>query len=330
MINDEAHHTHDEDLNWNEIIRALNEKTPLAAQLDFSATPRFQKGSIFPWTISDYPLKQAILDGIVKRPVKGIAKIVEPRSEHASVRYRGYLTAAIERWKEYRDQLRPLNKKPVLFIMMNSTEEADDVADWIAKAYPADFGGGKTQIIHTDKQGNVSKKDLETARKAVRGVDDPKNPIHGIVSVMMLREGWDVQNVTVVVGLRPFSAKANILPEQAIGRGLRLMFRDLTTDYTERVDIIGNQKFLDFVDDLEKLEELQFDTFEVGKDKLRILTIMPMEERKQFDIGLPLLTPTLVRKKSLAEEIAGLDVMSFQTILLPLTADDPNKGDLPL
>jgi type III restriction enzyme len=325
VINDEAHHTHDEDLDWNGIIRTLHEKTPLAAQLDFSATPRFQKGSIFPWTISDYPLKQAILDGVVKRPVKGIAKIAEPKSEHASVRYRGYLTAAIERWREYRDQLKPLAKKPVLFIMMNSTEEADDVADWIAKAYPAEFGGGKTQIIHTDKQGNVSKKDLEVARRAVRSVDDAQNPIHGIVSVMMLREGWDVQNVTVVVGLRPFSAKANILPEQAIGRGLRLMFRDLTTDYTERVDIIGNQKFLDFVDDLEKLEELQFDTFVVGKDKLRILTIMPLENREQFDIGLPVLTPTLVRKKTLADEIAGLDVMSFQTMLLPLTADDPNN-----
>ncbi len=325
VVNDEAHHTHDEDLNWNEIIRALHEKTPLAAQLDFSATPRFQKGAIFPWTISDYPLKQAILDGIVKRPVKGVAKIVEPKSEHASVRYRGYLTAAIERWKEYRDQLKPLGKKPVLFIMMNSTEEADDVADWISKAYPAEFGGGMTQIIHTDKQGNVSKKDLEAARRAVRGVDDARNPIHGIVSVMMLREGWDVQNVTVVLGLRPFSAKANILPEQAIGRGLRLMFRDLTTDYTERVDIIGNQKFLDFVSDLEKLEELQLDTFEIGKDKLRILTIMPLEERKAFDIGMPVLTPTLVRKKTLAEEIASLDVMSFQTMLLPLTPDDPNN-----
>ena len=68
----------------------------------------------------------------------------------------------------------------------------------------------------------------------------------------MLREGWDVQNVTVVVGLRPYTAKANILPEQAIGRGLRLMFRDITPDYTERVDIIGNAKFLEFVDDLEK------------------------------------------------------------------------------
>ena len=77
------------------------------------------------------------------------------------------------------------------------------------------------------------------------------------------------------------------MPEQAIGRGLRLMFRDLTSDYTERVDIIGNQKFLEFVDDLEKLEELQFDTFEIGKDKLRILTIMPMENRNSSTSACP-------------------------------------------
>lgn len=325
VVNDEAHHTHDEKSKWNEVIENLHKQTPITAQLDFSATPRFQKGAIFPWTVSDYPLKQAILDGIVKRPVKGIAKIELGKSEYASVKYKGYLTAAVERWKEYRNQLKTLNKKPILFIMMNSTDEADDVAEWIAKAYPAEFGGGKTQIIHTDKTGEVSKKDLDAARKAVRGVDDPQNPIHAIVSVLMLREGWDVQNVTVVVGLRPYTAKANILPEQAIGRGLRLMFRDLTSDYTERVDIIGNQKFLEFVDDLEKLEELTFDTFEIGKDKLRILTIMPLTERKEFDIGLPVLTPTLVRKKSLAEEIAALNVMTFQTMLLPLTADDPNN-----
>ena len=49
------------------------------------------------------------------------------------------------RWKEYLEQLKPLRKKPVLFIMMNSTEDADDVADWLAKAYPAEFGDGKTQ-----------------------------------------------------------------------------------------------------------------------------------------------------------------------------------------
>jgi superfamily II DNA or RNA helicase len=44
------------------------------------------------------------------------------------------------------------------------------------------------------------------------------NPVNAIVSVLMLREGWDVRNVTVVVGLRPYTAKANVLPEQTIGR----------------------------------------------------------------------------------------------------------------
>jgi len=326
VINDEAHHTHDEGSEWNAIIAKLHEKTPMAAQLDFSATPRFTKsGTIFPWTVSDYPLKQAIVEGVVKRPVKGVAKIPETKSEHASVRYRGYLTAAVERWKEYREQLKALRRKPVLFVMMNSTEEADDVADWLAKAYPAEFGDGRTQTIHTKKSGEISDKELDKARETVKNVDRAESPINAIVSVLMLREGWDVQNVTVVVGLRPYTAKANILPEQAIGRGLRLMFRDLTADYTEHVDIIGNQKFLEFVNDLEKLEELQLETFEIGKDKLRILTIMPLEERKAFDIGMPVLTPTLVRKKSLAEEIASLDVMTFQTMLLPLTADDPNN-----
>jgi len=255
--------------------------------------------------------------------MKGIAHIVEAKSEYASVRYKGYLTAAVERWREYRDQLKTLRRNPLMFVMMNDTEEADDVADWLRSSYPAEFGAKKTQVIHTDKSGEVSKKQLDEAREAVRNVDNPESPINAIVSVLMLREGWDVQNVTVVVGLRPYTAKANILPEQAIGRGLRLMFRDVPVDFAERVDIIGNKKFLDFVDDLEKLEDLKLDTFEVGKDKLHIATILPLESRKEYDIGLPVLSPTLVRKKSLADEIATLDVMSFQTILLPLSPDDP-------
>jgi type III restriction enzyme len=326
VVNDEAHHTHEEDNEWNRVIRGLHAKNPLAAQLDFSATPRFQKGAVFPWTIFDYPLKQAIIDGIVKRPMKGIAKIAEAKSDVASVRYRAYLAAGVERWREYREQLKPLRKRPVLFVMMNDIEDAEDVADWLRNRYPEDFGGEqKTQVIHTDRSGEVSKKDLDKAREAVRKVDREDSSINAIVSVLMLREGWDVQNVTVVVGLRPYTAKANILPEQTIGRGLRLMFRDLPSSYIERVDIIGNNAFLDFVDDLEKLEELKFGTFELGKDELRIVTIMPLENRKEFDIGLPVLTPSLVRKKSLAEEIASLNPAGFQSIVLPMSEDDPRN-----
>jgi type III restriction enzyme len=321
VINDEAHHTHEEDSEWNKFIRKLHTQRPLVAQLDFSATPRYSKGSLFAWTIFDYPLKQAILDSIVKRPFKGIAQIEETKSDIASFRYKGFLIAGVERWKEYNEQLAPLKKKPILFVMMNNTEEADDIGDWLQRTYPSIFGGDKTLIIHTDNSGDVSKKDLDIARKAAREVDHEKSPVNAIVSVLMLREGWDVQNVTVVVGLRPYSAKANILPEQTIGRGLRLMFRDNVGGYSERVDIIGNRAFMEFVEDLEKLEDLKFEPFQL-KDKLKIITVQPDENKKDFDIGIPDITPLLSRKKSLSEEIAAIDVMKFDIDTLPLKEKD--------
>jgi len=316
VLNDEAHHTWDEDSAWNGVIRTLHQHSPLCQQLDLSATPRFQRGALFPWTIYDYPLKQAILDGIVKRPVKGITKAQEVPSDIASIRYGAFLTAGVMRWKEYRVQLEPLSKKPVLFIMMNDTKEADEVGDWLRTKYPLEFSGEQTLIIHTNKEGDISKKDLELARKVSRDIDDGNSPVNAVVSVMMLREGWDVQSVTVVVGLRPYSAKANILPEQAIGRGLRLMFRGQGGGYTERVDIIGNKTFLDFVEDLEKLEEVKLDSVDLDGEPLKILVIRPLEEKKQFDISFPLLSPALVRKKTLSSEIAALDISRF--LLRPL------------
>ncbi len=311
VINDEAHHTHEEDSEWNRVIRSLHAVRPLAGQLDFSATPRFQKGGLFPWTVFDYPLKQAIFDNIVKRPVKGVADIPEAPSAIASTKYKGFLVAGVNRWREYQEQLAPLGKKPILFIMMNDTAEADDVGAWLRDTYPSDFGGGRSLVIHTNNSGDITKGDLEAARNVAREVDDARSPVNAIVSVLMLREGWDVQNVTVIVGLRPYTSKANILPEQTIGRGLRLMFRGDGGGYIERVDVIGNKTFINFVEDLERIENLKLDTFEVGKDKLQIQTIAPVAEKSAYDIGLPVLTPSLIRKHTLADEIAALEVGSF-------------------
>ena len=323
VINDEAHHTHDEESKWNEVIRGLHPTTPIAGQLDFSATPRYQKGALFPWTISDYPLKQAIVDGVVKRPYKGVASIAEVPSEYASIRYQGFLTAAVERWREYREQLAGVGKRPLLFVMLNSTDDADDVGEFLRTTYPAAFGGEQTLVIHTKGDGEIREKDLDHARKVAREVDEAGCPVNAIVSVLMLREGWDVQNVTVVVGLRPYTAKANILPEQTIGRGLRLMFRDQGLGYIERVDIIGNRAFLDFVEDLERLEQLDLGKFEVGKDKLTILTIQPViPDKSGYDIAMPQLSPVLQRKKTLAEEINAVDVRAFLCPALPRKPGD--------
>ena len=89
------------------------------------------------------------------------------------MRYSGYLTAGVERWKEYRDQLKPLKQKPVLFIMMNSTEDADDVADWLRRHIRPSSAATRPRLSTPTESGEVSKKDLDKARKAVRDVDAP-------------------------------------------------------------------------------------------------------------------------------------------------------------
>jgi len=332
VVNDEAHHTHDEKSEWNWCIRRLHsdlaEKSGdpakgLGAQFDFTATPRHSKGTLFTWAVFDYPLKNAIVDGIVKRPMKGIAtRIQEVKSDVASTRYGAYLAAGVERWREYREQLKPLDKRPILFVMMNDTSEADEVGDYLRRKYPDEFGGERLLVIHTDKKGEVSKRDLDKAREAAKQVDLPESPINAIVSVLMLREGWDVENVTVVVGLRPYTSKANILPEQTIGRGLRLMFRGFAADYIERVDVIGNKAFIEFVEQLEKDEDLDLGSFEIGKDRVRIVTIMPDMQKLERDIGLPTLSPVLARKRTLADEIAALDVTGMACPTLPRSPDD--------
>src|SRR6185312_9840350 len=96
---------------------------------------------------------------VVKQPMKGITHgLKDQPSDIASVRYQAYLTAGVERWREYRTQLEPLGKKPVLFVMLNSTGEADDVGDYLRVKYPDAFGAddsGAAQllVIHTDRTG---------------------------------------------------------------------------------------------------------------------------------------------------------------------------------
>jgi type III restriction enzyme len=47
----------------------------------------------------------------------------------------------------------------------------------------------------------------------------PGEHVRCIVSVNMLSEGWDVQSVSHILGLRAFGSP--LLTEQIIGRGLR-------------------------------------------------------------------------------------------------------------
>jgi DNA or RNA helicases of superfamily II len=115
-----------------------------------------------------------------------------------------------------------LVKKAVLFVMTDDTKNCDEVAEYLEARYQ-EFKDS-VLVIHTKRNGEISeattgksKEELEKLRKAANNIDD--NEYKVIVSVMVLKEGWDVRNVTTIVGLRAFTSASNILPEQTLGRG---------------------------------------------------------------------------------------------------------------
>jgi len=73
VLNDEAHHIHDERMAWFKAIQDIHNKMKqkdraLSLQIDVTATPRHNNGGIFVQTISDYPLVEAISQDVVKHP----------------------------------------------------------------------------------------------------------------------------------------------------------------------------------------------------------------------------------------------------------------------
>jgi type III restriction enzyme len=76
-----------------------------------------------------------------------------------------------------------------------------------------------------------------------------------------------------------------------------------------------------FVEQLEREEDIQLETFNL-KEKVSIITIAPDPKKKDKDILIPVLSPILTRKKSLAEEINELDVKAFDCPVLPRKQDD--------
>ena len=236
VLNDEAHHIHDKNLAWFKSIEDISNKLKLktgsgiSLQADFSATPKHNKGAIFVQTICDYPLVEAIKQNVVKSPVlpdeASRQKIQGKDSNDFVERYRDFIHLGYLEWEQQYEELKNY-KTPILFIMTMSTKEADQAAAFLEKEYPLMKNAVLT--IHTNNSGEIkesaaSKRDkdeLEKLRKAADDIDKDLSPYKAVVSVLMLREGWDVKNVTTVVGLRPFGADSKILPEQTIGRGLR-------------------------------------------------------------------------------------------------------------
>lgn len=329
VLNDEAHHIHDPRMAWFKSIedihnRLLQKGGGLSLQVDVTATPKHNNGAIFVQTVADYPLVEAICQNVVKHPVLPDApsrsKLQERQSAKFTEKYADYLDLGVIEWRKADEEHRKLGKKAILFVMTDDTRNCDEVAAYLENRYPDLQGGVLT--IHTKQNGEISeassgkaKDELEKLRKQANEIDDPASPYKAIVSVLVLKEGWDVRNVTTIVGLRAYSAKSNILPEQTLGRGLRRMY---SGDAEEYVSVVGTEAFMEFVESIQaEGVELERRAMGEGTGPKTPLVVEVDQENKQknidaLDIEIPVLTPRVYREY---KNLADLDVgaMAFQT-----------------
>ncbi len=257
VINDEAHHIHDKKLAWFQSIedihnQLLQKGVSLSLQVDLTATPKHNNGAIFTQTVSDYPLVEAVSQNVVKRPVLPDAasqiKLCKRESVKFIEKYADYLNLGVIEWRKAYEHHRKLGKKAILFVMTDDSKNFDETAVYLESRY-LDLKGA-VLTIHTKNNGEIfeassgkKEQELDQLRKQADEIDDECNPHKAIVSVIMLKEGWDVRNVTTIVGLRSYSAKSNILPEQTLGRGLRRIYAA-----TREVDHGNPNKNIDALD----------------------------------------------------------------------------------
>lgn len=293
VFNDEAHHIHEvrkadevTDVEWQKSLSEIaSTKGRRFTQIDFSATPYNEVGSgkskgkaYFPHIIVDFDLNAAMRAGLVKSLAldkrKEIAALPldfkaerdeQKRVTGLSNGQRVMLQAGLKKLQILDEQFAAVDpgKYPKLLVVCEDTNVTPHVVEYLQSA-----GLSEEDILRVDsgRKAELGPKDWVPIREKLFDVDRHKQP-KVIVSVLMLREGFDVSNIAVIVPLR--SSQASILLEQTVGRGLRLMWRgdpsidELKAETRERISkgleptnyfdvlfIVEHPAFSDFYDEL--------------------------------------------------------------------------------
>lgn len=257
IFNDEAHNTKAE--QYNDLINKLKPKRFF--RLDTTATPDRLDGfcpdskMIFTYTIAE-----AMRDKIVKRIVVFNPDIRKVKLTYEDLETGKTISAEEVPWEEierrkisarrYITSIKPMRQqiaialqllkeqwmrvpkdsdgkprfKPLLFVIALSIEDAKNIAREIEQIGPK-YGVNKVLLVHNEQ-------DEELVNEARVLNKNPHPEWDAIVSVLMLREGWDVRNISVILLFRKFSYKIingevySVYGPQVIGRGLRRMSKN--------------------------------------------------------------------------------------------------------
>src|SRR3989338_4627310 len=309
VMNDEAQWVEggrtqeDEEKQWQRALNKISKgKEFRFIQVDFSATPYRVDGTgqkrtkhYFLHTIVDFDLKTAIRAGLVKTiAIDKRKELIDMHLDYNAIRENDevidlsdgqklMLRAGMKRLKILEEHFTQFTndksgrstKHPKMLVMCEDTK----VTPFVEK-FLIDEGLGNADVMRIDsnRKGEVTEEEWLEIKQRLFNVDKHEQP-KVIVSVLMLREGFDVNNICVIVPLR--SSTAPILLEQTIGRGLRIMWREPEYEeikaenrrrlfvekkepvsYIDLLTIIEHPAFIQFYDELLKeglLGELEHD-----------------------------------------------------------------------
>jgi len=367
VFNDEAHHIHEVKKNneifeveWQKSLSKISEnKGDNFIQIDFSATPYSSTSSknkvkhYFPHVIVDFDLKTAIHKGLVKMiAIDRRNEIDSIELDFKAIRDENNNPISLSEGQRLmlRTGLRKLDildeefsqlskyKNPKMLVICEDTK----VAPLVTKFFK-DEGLSEDSLmeIHSNRKGEVTEKDWNEIKQKLFNIDNYENP-RVIISVLMLREGFDVNNISVIVPLR--STSAPILLEQTIGRGLRLMWRENEFDeikrenlenvlvkkkepvnYLDILSIIEHPNFIEFYEDY--IEDGIVTEIKEDLDSRKVLgdmiTVGLRENYENYDFYWPIILRE--REEVLSKEELSLE--NLQPFSVPLDTLQQIKGE---
>lgn len=236
LFNDEAHNSPAPE--YEATLKRMREKVIL--RVDTTATPdRADSRAPDSDMIYEYGVNDALADGIIKTPVVYQPDIKTVQLTYTDARtgqqrkveeidwdevdrlglnatqwvtddepMRQQMAIALRRLEE---QERRAKKRyqPILFVVAVCKADAEKAEQTLNKYFKV-----RTLLVTEDSDEIDRQKARELGKQ-----QKMSTPYRAVVSVLMLREGWDVPEVGVILLLRKFGSK--VYGQQVVGRGLR-------------------------------------------------------------------------------------------------------------
>lgn len=249
-----------------------------------------------------YTLAEAIRDELVKIPVivyrqDGLKDVDTQLTDACRLRADKELV-----WHVYADGVGRERVTPVLFVVCQEIKDAQQIANTLARE---DLLPGDGQVLL------ITSESSDDALAALAAVESPDSPVRAIVSVNKLKEGWDVRNIGVIVGLRALASQT--LTEQILGRGLRLPFAArVGVGAIDQVDIVAHESYKELLRNKDALLERLAPPAPASDDPTAPLFHAPTV----FENNGNLTVVTTLASANSGADVSGLDGLGDAELLL--------------